>query len=205
MRTKGEISSRNDDKGYGFVLPMAGGERVFVHIKAFGNRSRRPAVGDVVTYSMSTDGRGRPCAKEATLAGIPKIAKRRQSSGVPSHVMATGFFLVVVGAVLVSAIPMTILLFYLVVSSATFAAYALDKRAAERRAWRTSESTLHLLALVGGWPGALIAQSRLRHKSRKQSFRAIFWLTVALNLAAFVWLFTPEGAKAGQSAISTIA
>lgn len=182
---------------------MVGYDRVFVHIKTFSNRSRRPAVGDVVTYSMSTDARGRPCAKGATIAGVPKTAKPKQSS-VLYHVMAAGFLLIVVGSVFVSAIPIPILLFYLVVSSATFGAYALDKSAAKRGAWRTSESTLHLLALVGGWPGALIAQSRLRHKSRKQPFRAVFWATVVLNSAAFIWLFTPEGAKAWQSVVSAI-
>jgi uncharacterized membrane protein YsdA (DUF1294 family) len=118
--------------------------------------------------------------------------------------MTVGFLLLVAGADYLSAIPIPTLPFYLVVSFATFVAYALDKAAAERGAWRTSESMLHLLALVGGWPGALIAQSRLRHKSRKQPFRAIFWVTVALNLAVFVWLFTPEGAKAWQFAISAI-
>jgi len=204
VKKKGKIASWNDGKGYGFISPFEGGDRVFVHIKAFGSRVRRPAVGDVVTFSMSTDARGRPCAKEANIAGIPKIARPKQSSALPS-VMAAGFLLLVVGAVLASAIPVLILPFYLIVSAATFGAYALDKSAAKRGAWRTSESTLHLLALVGGWPGALIAQNRLRHKSRKQPFRTIFWATVVMNSAAFIWLFTPEGAKAWQSVVSAIA
>jgi uncharacterized membrane protein YsdA (DUF1294 family) len=76
----------------------------------------------------------------------------------------------------------------------TYAAYALDKSAAKKGAWRTQESTLHLLALAGGWPGALIAQQTLRHKSKKKSFRIVFWVTAALNLAGFVWLFSPSGA-----------
>lgn len=202
---KGKITSWNDDKGYGFISPLAGGNRIFVHIRAFANRARRPVVDDVVTYSMSADARGRPCAEAATIAGVPTTAKPKQPSGLLSHVLALGFLLFVGGAVLVSAIPMPILLAYLVVSSATFAAYALDKAAAEKGDWRTSESTLHLLALVGGWPGALIAQSRLRHKTRKQPFRAVFWSTVVLNCAAFVWLFTPEGANAWRSLIVAVA
>jgi len=203
VRTKGKIASWNDEKGYGFISPFKGGDRVFAHIKAFESRGRRPAVGDVVTFSMSTDVRGRPCAKEAIIAGVPKTAKPKQSSAL-SDVMAAGFLLFVVGAVLVSAIPVPILLIYLIVSAATFGAYALDKSAAKRGAWRTSESTLHLLALVGGWPGALIAQNRLRHKSRKQPFRAIFWAIVVMNCATFIWLFTPQGAKAWQSVVSAI-
>jgi uncharacterized membrane protein YsdA (DUF1294 family)/cold shock CspA family protein len=200
---KGKIASWNDEKGYGFISPFEGGGRVFAHIKRFENRGIRPAVGDVVTFSMSTDARGRPCAKEAAIAGVPKTVKTKRYGGLPS-VMAAGFLLFVVCAVLVSAIPVHILLLYLIVSTATFGAYALDKSAAKRGAWRTSESTLHLLALVGGWPGALIAQNRLRHKSRKQSFRAVFWATVAINCSALVWLFTPEGARAWRSVVSVI-
>jgi uncharacterized membrane protein YsdA (DUF1294 family) len=80
--------------------------------------------------------------------------------------------------------------------------YALDKSAAKNGAWRTQESTLHLLSLAGGWPGALIAQQKLRHKSKKQTFRAVFWVTVLLNCGAFAWLFTPNGSATIQSFIS---
>jgi len=74
---------------------------------------------------------------------------------------------------------------YLVVSAATFLAYAADKSAARRHARRTPESTLHLLALAGGWPGALVAQQLLRHKTAKLRFRIMFWATVLLNALGF--------------------
>ena len=205
MRKKGKIVSWNDQKGYGFITPVAGGDRIFAHISAFENRGRRPSVGDVITYASSADARGRPCAKEAVIAGVPGTARPGQASKVLAHMTAAGFLFIVGGAVVLSAIPMSILLFYLVASSATFAAYAIDKSAARRGAWRTSESTLHLLALAGGWPGALIAQSRLRHKSKKQPFRAVFRATVVLNCAGFAWLFTPEGAKTWQSIVFAVA
>ena len=205
MRMKGKIASWNDEKGYGFISPLAGGDRTFVQIRAFANRARRPMVGDVVTYRVSADARGRPRAEEATIAGVSRSLKPGQPSGFFSHLLASGFLLVVAGAVWVSAIPMPILLVYLVFSLATFAAYALDKSAAEQGNWRTSESTLHLLALAGGWPGALIAQSRLRHKTRKQPFRAVFWATVVMNCAAFAWLFTAEGANAWRTLVASVA
>lgn len=75
----------------------------------------------------------------------------------------------------------------MVLSLLTFIIYALDKSAAKNGAWRAEESTLHLLSLAGGWPGALIAQQKLRHKSKKQSFRSVFWVTVLLNCGAFAW------------------
>ncbi|TFW13826.1 DUF1294 domain-containing protein [Duganella callida] len=73
---------------------------------------------------------------------------------------------------------------YGVASLLCFAAYALDKSAARRGARRTPERSLLLLGLVGGWPGGLLAQRWLRHKSVKPSFQLKFWLTVLLNLAA---------------------
>lgn len=82
---------------------------------------------------------------------------------------------------------------YLAASMVTFVAYYIDKSAARKGRWRTQEGTLHMLALIGGWPGALVAQTVLRHKSRKQPFRVIFWLTVILNCAALAWLLTPGG------------
>ncbi|PKM44656.1 MAG: DUF1294 domain-containing protein [Gammaproteobacteria bacterium HGW-Gammaproteobacteria-1] len=82
---------------------------------------------------------------------------------------------------------------YALISLLTLIVYAVDKSAARKGGRRVRERTLHLLALAGGWPGALIAQRLLRHKSRKQPFRAVFWLTVVLNCAVCVWLLTPYG------------
>lgn len=81
----------------------------------------------------------------------------------------------------------------------TYLAYAADKSAARQGAWRTQENTLHLLALAGGWPGALIARHRLRHKSRKPSFRLMFWITVVVNCGALVWLFSSPGVQLLQA------
>lgn len=74
------------------------------------------------------------------------------------------------------------LVFYAVLSLLAFLCYGIDKLAA-RRGWsRIPERRLHLLALLGGWPGALLAQRLFRHKSRKPAFRRTFRLTVTLNL-----------------------
>lgn len=68
----------------------------------------------------------------------------------------------------------------------TLMAYAFDKAAAAAGRWRSSERSLLALGLIGGWPGGIVAQQLLRHKSSKASFREAFWGTVLLNVAAFV-------------------
>ena len=73
----------------------------------------------------------------------------------------------------------------LLMSIASFIVYAVDKNAARRNARRVPERTLHLLALFGGWPGALLAQHILRHKSVKLPFRRVFWGTVCGNIILF--------------------
>lgn len=194
MRTKGKITTWNDEKGFGFITPITGGKQVFVHIKAFGNRNRRPKINQVVTYALSSDGKGRPRATMATLAGDRLPERAKHSNDSPLVTVAAFFFVIVGISVLTTKIPLLVLAAYVVASLLTFIIYAVDKSAAQKGAWRTKERTLHLLSLAGGWPGALIAQQRLHHKSKKQCFRSAFWLTVLLNCGVFVWLFTPTGA-----------
>ncbi|WP_324102244.1 DUF1294 domain-containing protein [Noviherbaspirillum sp.] len=102
------------------------------------------------------------------------------------------FFATLVAAVLAGKLPSLILAGYCVASVVACVAYALDKSAARRDAWRISERTLHLLGLAGGWPGALVAQRMLRHKSAKRSFQAVFWMTVVLNCAALSIYALPD-------------
>ena len=204
MRTKGKITSWNDEKGFGFITPGTGGKRVFIHIKAFGNRNRRPEVNQTVTFALSADKQGRPCAVNATFAGDRLTQKAKQSNGSVSIIVAA-FFLIIVGtSVLAGKIPPFILAFYIVASLLTFIMYAVDKSAAKKGRWRTQENTLHLLSLAGGWPGALVAQQKLRHKSMKRSFRSVFWVTVLLNCTVLVWLVTPTGATALQSLVAGV-
>lgn len=70
-----------------------------------------------------------------------------------------------------------------VTSLASFAAYGLDKRRASVGGRRVPERTLHLLAFLGGWPGAILAQRRFRHKTRKVPFLIVFSAVVVLHVA----------------------
>ena len=193
MLHKGKITSWNDDRGFGFITPNNGGDRVFIHIKAFSQKNLRPVDGDVVVYSVAKDDKGRMQAVNAKFSGnkVPSYSGKRPS------LIILGISVLFLGAVAYSVhetvLPQFVLVAYAIISAVTFIAYAIDKPAAQAGRQRISESSLHLLALAGGWPGALLAQQTLRHKSTKSSFKVVLWITVLLNCGAFAWLHTVEG------------
>lgn len=186
MRFAGRLTDWNDDKGYGFVVPNGGGERAFVHIKAFARGSRRPVTGDLISYLPSPDGRGRLQATQVRHAG-QNIEARPSPSRAPRAALGLTALGVAVAAALMGLIPLALGVIYVVMSGVTYVMYFFDKAAAGRGRQRTPENTLHLMALLGGWPGALMAQQVFRHKTVKQPFQGVFWFTVAVNLAAVAW------------------
>ncbi len=199
MRYQGRITTWKDDKGFGFITPNGGGEQVFLHISSFSNRQRRPVGNKPVTFALTVDGRGRAQATSVAFVGGKPAPSAPPGRSSISPIFAVCFLAVVVVAVLAGRLPLAALVIYLVASLVAFFTYAFDKSAARRDQWRIRESTLHLFALLGGWPGALAAQRLLRHKSAKASFQATFWVTVALNCGALGWLLSPSGARTLQS------
>jgi uncharacterized membrane protein YsdA (DUF1294 family) len=103
------------------------------------------------------------------------------------------FAILSVLAFITKMIPPFIIILYGGASVVSFVAYAIDKVAAQKGNWRTPEATLHLMSLVGGWPRALIAQQFLRHKSSKVKFKAVYKITILLNLAVTAGLFALFG------------
>lgn len=187
MRSAGRITDWNDDKRFGFVVPQGGGDRAFVHVRAFQRGSRRPAEGDLVSYTVAKDPQGRRQARDVRHAG-QKIAAPRAPSRVPRTAIGIGALVVLALLAIAGIVPVAMAGTYFVLSAVSYLMYYADKSAAGRRAQRTPENVLHLVDLLGGWPGALAAQQRFRHKTAKASFQAVFWVTVVLNVAGAAWL-----------------
>jgi cold shock CspA family protein len=68
-RHRGRVIRFFADKHFGFIKPSdGGGKPCFFHVSDF-NSDVEPASGDVVTFSMGEDDRGRSKAIEVTLGG----------------------------------------------------------------------------------------------------------------------------------------
>lgn len=193
MRLDGKLKSWNDERGFGFIDPAQGGQEIFVHIKAFPSGTGRPSVGQALTFEVELGPNGKKRARSVQYPVRGRVSKSPRSEvsadwTLPRLLAIPAF--IALYYVVSSHWPVkpVVIVIYVFVSLVAFLAYALDKSAAIQKRWRTSEGTLLLIGFACGWPGALLAQQFLRHKSSKPSFVAAFWLTVLLNVAGFVVL-----------------
>ncbi len=188
-RQEGRLTGWNGARGFGFLRPPEGGPDAFAHVSAFASDDRHIEEGLLYTYNVTQDGNGRIRA-----ADIRPVRPGAEAVPVWKKLLVRAPRLLVIPAFAFIALAVASnvnvspnwWIVYGVASLACFAGYALDKRAAENRNWRISETILLLVGLVGGWPGAIIAQEIFRHKTKKIAFRTLFWMSVAINMAAFV-------------------
>lgn len=188
-RSRGRLVSWNDERGFGFIVPDGGVQDVFVHASAFAKEGRHIEVGGYYEFDLEMGRDGRPKAKRVAFVLVPKpqpslISQLLQRG--PRLLVIPAFLFIVISISTVQAVSANWLVIYGVASVACFAGYGLDKSAASHKQWRVSETILLLIGLVGGWPGGIIGQEVFRHKTQKKSFRTLFWMSVAINMAAFV-------------------
>jgi uncharacterized membrane protein YsdA (DUF1294 family)/cold shock CspA family protein len=193
-RYQGTITSWKDEQGFGFIAPNGGGPAVFVHIKAFARRGVRPTDNAIVTYELGVNDRGQPRAVNVAYVHDQSMRHEAAARRKRAPIAALGFLAALAVLTVAAILPRVVLYLYLGMSTFTFFTYHLDKMAAENGRRRTSERRLHWLALLGGWPGALLGQWSAQHKTSKASFQSTFRWTVALNCGVLLWLLSPYGA-----------
>lgn len=198
MQIDGKLSKWNDDRGFGFITPTLGGQEIFVHIKAFKGFSGRPQIGQRLAFEIEIGPEGKKRAKNVELVRVSRASRRHRVDspaqwGTASYFALPAFVLLFVLIQVLWRPPGWVAALYLAASAISFLVYAIDKSAAVAGRWRVSEGTLHMLGLIGGWPGAIVAQQVLRHKSNKAEFRSAFWGSVVVNVVLFVVLSSPLG------------
>lgn len=131
-------------------------------------------------------------ARRVTASGAARSPREDVRSWLPRAGLGTLALAGVAAAVALGRLPPTVGGAVFGLSALAYLAYGSDKAAAIQGRRRTPERHLHLLALLGGWPGALIAQQRFRHKTAKASFQTLFWLSMVVNLGATAWLLADD-------------
>ena len=194
----GELAEWNDERGFGFIQTSSG-ERLFVHIKAFGHLARRPVALDRVSFVRGPGRDNRPVAVRAAIAGMrPEVAVQELSDKIETAQFARALrmtaaailLLMIVAAQSLGTAPRWFIAVYLAMGFVSALTYWLDKRAARTGRWRIAEATLHGIDLWGGIIGGLMAQVILHHKTAKTSFAAVTAAIVLLHagvIAAFLF------------------
>lgn len=80
-------------------------------------------------------------------------------------------------------------IYFLIINIVTFLIYGVDKWKAKHNAWRISERTLLLTALLGGSIGALVGMYVFHHKTKHAIFRILIPLFVIFHCIVFYWLY----------------
>lgn len=217
IKSKGKIIKWDDDRGFGFILPDDSNKHIFVHIKSFKNQNPRPSLNEQVTYNILQNNDGKQSAvsviratdnlkkfqqnniKEKNLS-LRSISNKNNSgfkvdykSTYKISIFYILFVLIFLAFLLYSFIsgklPLTIIIVYGIMSLITYLIYSEDKSKAITEDFRIQEKTLHILSLIGGWMGAIIAQQRFRHKTKKSSFQRVFWISVFFNVLILIYNF----------------
>lgn len=221
MKKQGAVVRWDDAKGFGFIHSPQSGAQLFFHIREW-RGSAAPALNQRVRFEeIHVGGKGpramdvRPDSERADMPARPRseaarppaqnrhapqrtppprraALSRQASPAWPAHLLMLLWAGLLIAGATLGRLGWWCLPAAFVLNLLTFYAYWRDKHAATQGHWRTAENTLHVLGLVGGWPGAWFAHQVLRHKSAKQTFRSVYWATAFAHVAALaLWVLLP--------------
>lgn len=203
---QGTVCYWRDDKGFGFIATDSG-KRLFFHIRDFETAPQhRPQQGDQLFFQLGLDKHHRPCALALQLATANTILITPTTKTISGKRPAIYqiqhqawcfrylFFVLLLLSLLAGSFVFTIPLFYLEASLFTYWLYQIDKKlACSGHQSRLSEESLQMFSLIGGWPGAWLAQKRLHHKVHKIPFQREFRFVIYGNSCFLLWLLSEPG------------
>ena len=191
----GVLTEWNDERGYGFITPNNGGEKIFLHVTNICEEAGRPTQGELFCYKINTDSKGRLQAVNAFQVSLNSRCSKPYLHRIISWVSKCWWLLLLFYLYLKVEhvkLGMIIFLAFIFNSLLTILFYWSDKFSAQYKYYRIPEKNLHCWELFCGWPGAWYAQYIFRHKKSKSSFMNEFYVCVVLNIAAIVLLLTFE-------------
>ncbi|WP_256354342.1 cold shock and DUF1294 domain-containing protein [Variovorax sp. dw_308] len=178
MKRQGTLVRWVKDRGFGFIHCPDISADVFVHLRDFTDKGITPQVGMMLRFEEIHMGGKGPRAVAVQAAGAARQPQGRSASepsrrpsdrpngrsrdvapstsSLPMALLIAIYVALLGYGVWIARISPITLAVLLVISLSTFFIYGLDKSAAEAGRWRTSETTLHMLSLLGGWPGRLV-------------------------------------------------
>ena len=203
----GRVVHWRDDNGFGFVVPDgptqgSDNRQLFFHIRDFADSSIRPSEGCRLQFTLGKDKRQRPIASQLKVIATPANAAPLPETQLVdldytqdvALYFRCAFLVLVVIALLFGTLPYVLPILYIEASLFTYWLYRVDKAAAiARQRQRLPEQSLQLFSLIGGWPGALLAQKKLAHKKRKFLFQREFLLVIIGNGILLIWLLSQHG------------
>ena len=203
LGVSGKIVKWDSERGFGFVKTAEVAEDIFFHVNTLvGKNETSPQQNESVTvFAKYDDDKKRWSATKIT---SPKREQLKAECEAKEHTLIRPMKdklkwaapVVGVWLLVVYVASWALGTSYLLISSITLAIYALDKKLAlDKTNNRIPENTLHVLAVIGGWAGALVARFLFRHKTQKQPFVQIFWVTVASNVSITVYLIISGSLK----------
>ena len=188
---QGEIVQFDPAKGFGFVKVAGQKDDIFIHQSDVDNGVRLQT-GMRVEFDVRTTPKGPRAAniKASGVAAPTQPARRSNANPYMLYSIVAVAIVAVIGGALFLLFGWYWLLDYLIaINIAAFVLYGYDKNAAQNSRLRVPERVLHGVELFGGTPGAFIAQRVFHHKTRKVSYRIVFWLIFAIQAAAVIWWF----------------
>lgn len=202
---RGYIIKFNNERKFGFIQLKDTDKEIFFHIRYF-KADRNPHIGEQVLFDIGQDKQGRPVAiniQEAQFVAQKQQERKQKQQAYKAYQerqeqkhgqlnllcgVGAGYLVILAIVLLMSGLSLKLLGVYFIMGIISFFMYYQDKIKAQNNEWRIPENTLHAIDVLGGWIGATFAHKLLNHKATKADFRAIFYITIVLNIIGFLAL-----------------